>query len=95
MNLERNYLSLDGLIPFCLALQSFLGFLWLLDSLGVEVNVVVHRMWELRRFEVGNDPCCCFGRSVRARFAELTWLPFGVLRSSSVTHRSLPFNMDT
>ena len=53
--LEKVNFSLDGLMPLCLALQSFLGFLWLLDSLGVEVNVVVHRMWELWRFEVGVD----------------------------------------
>jgi len=53
--LEKADVSLDGLMPFCLALQSFLGVLWLLDSLGKEVNVVVHRVWELWRFEVGVD----------------------------------------
>jgi len=55
VELEKAGVSLDGLMPFCFALQSFLGFLWLLDSLGVEVSVVVHRMWELWRFEVGID----------------------------------------
>jgi len=55
MNLDRTHPSLEGLMPFFLTMQSFLGFLWLFDALGVEVNVVVHRMWELWRFEAGVD----------------------------------------
>jgi len=45
----------DRVAPFLFALQSFLACLQLLDAAGVEVNVVVHRMWELRRFELGVD----------------------------------------
>jgi hypothetical protein len=41
--LERVRPFYEGLTPFLFALQSFLGVLWLLDSVGVEVDVAVHR----------------------------------------------------